>query len=179
MSIIDRIDFSSYQQWKYNENRVENLRPYYKIACILLALLGFLLPLLGIRKIYNNVGNENRKAIVTCKVIYWFTIVVSFIECVATCLFAIENYSEECIEIPLGIMTCHIIISILLFVLAFYYNHKSHTAIEHPINTNVKQPLSKILQKIVIYPFAIIAALLYSCKEQFMEIFNNYRNKNN
>lgn len=182
MSIIDRIDFSSYQQWKYNENRVENLRPYYKIACILLALLGFLLPLLGIRKIYNNVGNENRKAIVTCKVIYWFTIVVSFIECVATCLFAIENYSEKCIEIPLGIMTCHIIISILLFVLAFYYKTKSHIAIEQPINTNVtnvKQSWSKILQKILIYPFAIIAALLYSCKEQFMEIFNNYRNKNN
>lgn len=178
MSIIDRIDFSSYQQWKYNENRVENLRPYYKIACILLVLLGFLLPLLGIRKIYKNVGNENRKAIVTCKVIYWFTIIVSFIECVVTCLFAIENYSEICIEIPLGIMTCHIIISLLLFVLAFYYNHKSHTAIKQ-INTHVKQPLSKIFLKIVIFPFAIIAALLYSCKEQFMEIFNNYKNKNN
>ena len=178
MSIIDRIDFSSYQQWKYNENRVENLRPYYKIACILLALLGFLLPLLGIRKIYKNVGNENRKAIVTCKVIYWFTIIVSFIECVVTCLFAIENYSEKCIEIPLGIMTCHIIISLLLFVLAFYYNHKSQTAIKQ-INTHVKQPLSKIFLKIVIFPFAIIAALLYSCKEQFMEIFNNYKNKNN
>ena len=178
MSIIDRIDFSSYQQWKYNENRVENLRLYYKIACILLALLGFLLPLLGIRKIYKNVGNENRKAIVTCKVIYWFTIVVSFIECVVTCLSTIENYSEKCIEIPLGIMTCHIIISLLLFVLAFYYNHKSHIAIKQ-INTHVKQPLSKIFLKIVIFPFAIIAALLYSCKEQFMEIFNNYRNKNN
>lgn len=178
MSIIDRIDFSSYQQWKYNENRVENLRPYYKIACILLALLGFLLPLLGIRKIYKNVGNENRKAIVTCKVIYWFTIIVSFIECVVTCLSAIENYSEKCIEIPLGIMTCHIIISLLLFVLAFYYNHKSQTAIKQ-INTHVKQPLSKIFLKIVIFPFAIIAALLYSCKEQFMEIFNNYKNKNN
>lgn len=178
MSIIDRIDFSSYQQWKYNENRVENLRPYYKIACILLVLLGFLLPLLGIRKIYKNVGNENRKAIVTCKVIYWFTIIVSFIECVVTCLFAIENYSEKCIEIPLGIMTCHIIISLLLFVLAFYYNHKSQTAIKQ-INTHVKQPLSKIFLKIVIFPFAIIAALLYSCKEQFMEIFNNYKNKNN
>lgn len=178
MSIIDRIDFSSYQQWKYNENRVENLRPYYKIVCILLALLGFLLPLLGIRKIYKNVGNENLKAIVTCKVIYWFTIIVSFIECVVTCLFAIENYSEKCIEIPLGIMTCHIIISLLLFVLAFYYNHKSQTAIKQ-INTHVKQPLSKIFLKIVIFPFAIIAALLYSCKEQFMEIFNNYKNKNN
>lgn len=178
MSIIDRIDFSSYQQWKYNENRVENLRPYYKIACILLALLGFLLPLLGIRKIYKNVGNENRKAIVTCKAIYWFTIIVSFIECVVTCLSAIENYSEKCIEIPLGIMTCHIIISLLLFVLAFYYNHKSQTAIKQ-INTHVKQPLSKIFLKIVIFPFAIIAALLYSCKEQFMEIFNNYKNKNN
>ena len=59
---------------------------------------------------------------------------------------------------------------------------KSHIAIEQPINTNVtnvKQSWSKILQKILIYPFAIIAALLYSCKEQFMEIFNNYRNKNN
>jgi uncharacterized membrane protein len=178
MSIIDRIDFSSYQQWKYNENRVENLRPYYKIACILLALLGFLLPFLGIRKIYKNVGNENRKAIVTCKVIYWFTIIVSFIACVVTCLSAIENYSEKCIEIPLEIMTCHIIISLLLFVLAFYYNHKSQTAIKQ-INTHVKQPLSKIFLKIVIFPFAIIAALLYSCKEQFMEIFNNYKNKNN
>lgn len=178
MSIIDRIDFSSYQQWKYNENRVENLRPYYKIACILLALLGFLLPFLGIRKIYKNVGNENRKAIVTCKVIYWFTIIVSFIACVVTCLSAIENYSEKCIEIPLEIMTCHIIISLLLFVLAFYYNHKSQTAIKQ-INTHGKQPLSKIFLKIVIFPFAIIAALLYSCKEQFMEIFNNYKNKNN
>ena len=175
MSIIDRIDFSSYQQWKYNENRVENLRPYYKIACILLVLFGFLFPLLGIRKILNNAGNDNSKANATSKVIYWLTIVVSFVECFATCLFAIGYYSEKCIEIPLGIMTCHIIISILLFVLAFYYNHKSQTAIKHPINANVKQPLSKI----VIYPFAIIAALLYSWKEQFMEIFNNYRNKNN
>lgn len=179
MSIIDRIDFSSYQQWKDNEERVEKSRPYYKFACILLALVGFLFPLLGIRKILNNVGNDNPRANTICKIIYWFTIVVSLVEYAATCLFAIGYYSEKCIEIPLGIMICHIIISILLFVLAFYYKTKSHTAIEQPINTNVKQPWGKILQKIVIYPFAIIAALLYSCKEQFMEIFNNYRNKNN
>lgn len=179
MSILGRIDFSSYQQWKDNEKRVENLRPYYTIAWVLLALVGFLFPLLGIRRILLNIGNDNIKASANCKAICWLTIVVSFVGCVVSYLLAIDNYVEHCIEITLIIMTCHIIISILLFVLAFYYKTKSHTAIEQPINTNVHQSVSKILLKIVLYPFAIIAVLLYSCKEQFMEIFNNCRNKNN
>jgi uncharacterized membrane protein len=179
MSILGRIDFSSYQQWKDNEKRVENLRPYYTIAWVLLALVGFLFPLLGIRRILLNIGNDNIKASANCKAICWLTIVVSFVGCVVSYLLAIDNYVEHCIEITLIIMTCHIIISILLLVLALYYNHRSHMVIEQPINTNVHQSVSTILLKIVIYPFAIIAVLLYSCKEQFMEIFNNYKNKNN
>ena len=177
MSILGRIDFSSYQQWKDNEKRVENLRPYYTIAWVLLALVGFLLPLFGIRRILLNIGNDNIKASANCKAICWLTIVVSFVGCVVSYLLAIDNYLEHCIEITLIIMTCHIIISILLLVLALYYNHRSHMVIEQPINTNVHQSVSKILLKIVLYPFAIIAVLLYSCKEQFMEIFNNCRNR--
>jgi hypothetical protein len=137
MSILGRIDFSSYQQWKDNEKRVENLRPYYTIAWVLLALVGFLFPLLGIRRILLNIGNDNIKASANCKAICWLTIVVSFVGCVVSYLLAIDNYVEHCIEITLIIMTCHIIISILLLVLALYYNHRSHMVIEQPINTNV------------------------------------------